>query len=119
MQAQLTKDGVVSNTLTVNAVPNAPSLFSYTMGGTTFPSALFANSAVIAGDPAPAGSIVNPAIPFSGPLTVSTGAQFAGLVAAGEYQINVMVPRLQAGLYPVQLTAAGQTSQTGVMAPVQ
>lgn len=149
VSVQVTYNGASSAAFPINAVTNAPTLFSYTVGGTTFPAALFANSTVIVGDPAlagnivakahvgdyialyvngvsssPAGNIVNSAIPYSGALTATVGGatavvQFAGLVAAGEFQVNIMVPSLPPGLYPVVVTAAGQASQSGVMIPVQ
>jgi uncharacterized protein (TIGR03437 family) len=146
---QVSYNGAASNTINVNAVSNAPTLFSYSLGGTTFPSALFANSYIIVGDPALAGSIVakphsgdfiqlyvnglgtstagttlSDVVNFNGNVTVTIGGQnapvqFAGLVAPGEFQINVQVPNLSPGLYPVIVTAAGQASQSGVMVPIQ
>jgi uncharacterized protein (TIGR03437 family) len=45
--------------------------------------------------------------------------QFAGLVASGEFQINVIVPSLPPGEYPIVMTTAGQSTQTGVVVPIQ
>lgn len=149
VNVQVTYNGATSPSFQVNTVANAPTLFSYAVGGTTFPAALYANSTVIVGDPAlagnavakahvgdyialyvngvgssPAGTIVNTAIAFSGPVSATVGGvtavvAYAGLVAAGEFQVNILVPSLPPGLYPVVLTAAGQSSQSGVMIPVQ
>jgi uncharacterized protein (TIGR03437 family) len=45
--------------------------------------------------------------------------EFAGLVASGEFQINIVMPNLPAGEYPVVVQVAGQSSQSGVVIPVQ
>lgn len=57
------------------------------------------------------------------PVTVTIGGQqasvgFAGLVASGEFQLNVVVPNLPAGEYPITIQVNGQTSQSGVVIPV-
>jgi uncharacterized protein (TIGR03437 family) len=57
------------------------------------------------------------------PVTVTIGGQnaavgFAGLVASGEFQINVTVPGLAPGEYPVTVQVAGQSSQSGVVIPI-
>jgi uncharacterized protein (TIGR03437 family) len=57
-------------------------------------------------------------------VTVTIGGQaasvgFAGLVASGEFQINVVVPNLPPGEYPVTVSVNGQSSQSGVVIPVQ
>ena len=49
---------------------------------------------------------------------VAATVQFAGIVAAGEYQINVMVPQVPNGDQPILATIAGVSSQTGVSIPV-
>jgi uncharacterized protein (TIGR03437 family) len=58
------------------------------------------------------------------PVTVTVGGtnatvEFAGLVASGEFQINIVMPTLAAGEYPVIVNVAGKSSQTGVIIPVQ
>ncbi len=51
---------------------------------------------------------------------VQATVQFAGLVAPGEYQFNVVVPPNTAtGNQPVLVTYGGQSTQTGVVIPVQ
>ena len=48
---------------------------------------------------------------------VTAPVLFAGLTPtfAGLYQVNIVVPSgLASGVYPIVLTAAGQTSQSGV-----
>jgi len=50
--------------------------------------------------------------------TADATVEFAGLVASGEFQINIVVPNLPAGEYPVTITVGGQTSQTGVVVPI-
>ncbi len=67
-----------------------------------------------------AGSIIGAAQTYTSPVTVTVGsasttASFAGLVAAGEYQLNVTIPTgLAPGSYPISVTTQGQTSPTGV-----
>jgi uncharacterized protein (TIGR03437 family) len=75
---------------------------------------------------APAGQLVSGAPPLADPalLAITIGGQpatvlYAGLVAAGEYQFNVVVPTLSNGDQPIVATIGGSTSQTGVSVPVQ
>ena len=73
----------------------------------------------------PASQLVGKAAPLSD-LTqlrvtiggVAAAVQFAGIVAAGEYQINVVVPAVPNGDQPLLATIAGASSQTGVSIPV-
>jgi uncharacterized protein (TIGR03437 family) len=45
-------------------------------------------------------------------------ADFSGLVAPGEFQINITVPNLgQAGNYPITISIDGKTSQSGILFP--
>jgi uncharacterized protein (TIGR03437 family) len=74
----------------------------------------------------PAGQIVSGAAPLSylNQLQVTIGGvpatvQFAGIVAAGEYQLNVTVPQLANGDQPILATIGGFSSQTGLAIPVQ
>ena len=145
---QVTHSGAVSNTVTANAVANLPALFAYSAGSKTYPAAVFLNGLIV-GDPSisgnavakakpgdiiefyatgittsPAGSIIGAPIAYGSPLTMTIGGanatvQFTGLVAPGEFQINAVVPNLGSGEYPVVITTAGQSSQTGVVVPVQ
>ena len=73
----------------------------------------------------PAGQLVAKAAPLSDltQLRVTIGGvaatvQFAGIVAAGEYQINVMVPQVPNGDQPLLATIAGVSSQAGVSIPI-
>ena len=57
-------------------------------------------------------------------MTVTIGGapavvSFAGLVGAGLYQINVTVPSLANGTYPVVGQVAGVNTQSGVTLKVQ
>jgi uncharacterized protein (TIGR03437 family) len=145
---QVTHSGVTSNTATATAVTNAPALFSYSAGGKTYPAAVYLNSLIVgdpvsggsavakahAGDrillfgtgltPSAAGSIIGAPVVVPSTVTVTVGSadavvEFAGLVAPGEFQINMIVPNLSAGEYPVVVKVAGQSSQAGVVIPVQ
>ena len=136
--------------MTAQAVANKPALFTYAIGSTVFPAAVFPDGTIV-GDPAlnaqtqkahpgarlllyatgltssPSGQLINAAIPVSDTVTVKLGntdagkatVEFAGLVAVGEFQINIVIPSLPDGNYPVTLTIDGQTSQTGVVIPIQ
>jgi uncharacterized protein (TIGR03437 family) len=146
---QVVRNGVASNTINVNASANAPGMFTYTLdaGKTFYPAAVFLDGTLV-GDPAlygpakkvragdrillfvtgmgtaPAGTVINAPIGFSSPVTVKIGStnitpDFTGLVAPGEWQINVTIP---AGIAPgnqtMTVTTNGATSQSGVIIPV-
>ncbi len=144
---QVFQNGAASNTVTAEALANGPALFTYTAGSAVFPAAVFPDGTII-GDPAvnsqtqkahpgarlllyatgltssPAGQLINAAIPVSDKLAVKIGTsdatvEFVGLVAVGEFQINIVVPTLPSGNYPVTLTIDGQTSQSNVIIPIQ
>jgi uncharacterized protein (TIGR03437 family) len=75
---------------------------------------------------APPGQIFSGAPPLSNPALlrimiggVTAAVQFAGIVAPGEYQFNVVVPELLDGDYPFVATIAGLTSQSGLVLPVR
>jgi uncharacterized protein (TIGR03437 family) len=144
----VTNNGSVSGSFNVTIVQNAPSLFNYPGGSNLYPAAVHANGSLI-GDPAvtgtsskaaagetillfvnglapsPSGVFINAPIPFSGTVTVTIGPatatpSFAGLVAAGEYQVNVAVPAtLTTGNYPITITVGGQVSPSNIILPVQ
>jgi uncharacterized protein (TIGR03437 family) len=40
---------------------------------------------------------------------------FAGLVAPGQFQVNITVPQLLAGEYSITVSTAGRTSQPNVL----
>src|SRR5262249_15329845 len=70
----------------------------------------------------PAGVIVTAPAALSG-VTATVGSspatvEFAGLVAGGGYQINVVVSNLPDGDYPVVVRYNGQASQAGVVVPI-
>jgi len=72
----------------------------------------------------PAGVIINAPLAVSSPVTVSIGSaqatvEFAGLVAVGEFQINIVVPDLADGDYPITLRINGQDTQARVTLPVK
>ena len=73
----------------------------------------------------PAGQLVS-AAPLSGasPLQVTIGGvpaslQLAGIVAPGEYQLNVTIPQLADGDQPIVATVGGLSTQTGLAIPVK
>jgi len=148
VSVQVTHNGTPSNTASATAVSAAPALFTYQAGTKTYPAAVFLNSLIVgdpalsgtavskahAGDtillfatglaPSTAGTIIQSPVVVTSPVTVTIGGQqvtpsFAGLVASGEFQINVVMPNLASGEYPVTVQVNGQTSQSGVVIPVQ
>ena len=73
----------------------------------------------------PAGQLVESSAPLSDltQLHVTIGGmpatvQFAGIVAPGLYQINVVVPQLSNGDQPIVASVGGVSSQTGVSIPI-
>lgn len=50
--------------------------------------------------------------------TAAADVEFAGLVAAGQFQINIVVPNLPHGEHPLTIRYNGQASQSGVVLPV-
>ena len=144
---QVIRNGATSNTVTGDAVANAPGLFGYSLGGKTYPAAVYAGTFTVVGDPAVGGEAVRKAAPGdhiqlyatgiqSSPAGVIPGAgsnipgvtatigttpatvEFAGLVAVGEFQVNILVPNLANGEYPVTIKFNGQTSQANIIVPV-
>jgi uncharacterized protein (TIGR03437 family) len=74
----------------------------------------------------PAGQIVSGAALLSDltQLRITVGGapatvQFAGIVASGEYQLNITVPTVNDGDQPIVATIGGVTSQTGLAIPVK
>jgi uncharacterized protein (TIGR03437 family) len=144
----VTHNGVASNTATANAVSVSPGLFTYALGGKTYPSALYNGTFTIVGDPAlygaaakakagdiiqlyatglgpsPAGNIISSPIGFSGTVTATIGTANAtvlgaALVAVGEFQVNIQVPSgLADGDYQLLIKVNGTPCQTGVVIPI-
>jgi uncharacterized protein (TIGR03437 family) len=116
-------NGVASSPATVNVVNTSPGVIAYSADYVTFyPSAQFAGTTNIVGDPAVFGSLVKKAlpgdqiqmyatglgvtqsgtvistpIPFASAVTLKIGSStvtpsFAGQIGAGYYQINFTVP---------------------------
>ena len=74
----------------------------------------------------PAGQVVSKPAPLADltQLNITIGGaaakvQSAAMVAAGEYQINVVVPQLDDGNQPIVATISGVSSQSGVTIPIQ
>ena len=117
------RNGVVSGSSTVKVVNSSPGVISYSSNYVTYyPSAQFAGTSTIVGDPAIFGGSVKKAlpgsqiqmyatglaptqsgvvtgtpVPFPSAVTINIGnttvtASFAGQIGAGYYQINFTVP---------------------------
>jgi uncharacterized protein (TIGR03437 family) len=137
---QITRDGIASNTVSAQFVDSAPGIFPIVVNGTNYPAGVFPDGTLV-GDPsansafrkakpgeaialfatglapAPAGATVSLS-PLSGVTvtigSVTTAADFAGLVAVGEYQINFKVPvqfaSMPEGNYPITISINGVSS---------
>jgi uncharacterized protein (TIGR03437 family) len=144
----VTHNGAISNSAAANAVSTSPGLFTYSLGGKTYPSALFNGTYTIVGDPvlygqaakakagdiiqlyatglgsSPAGNIIDSPIVFNGTVTATIGSANAtvlgtALVAVGEFQVNIQVPSgLADGDYQLLIKVNGTSSQTGVVIPI-
>jgi len=143
---QVIRNGVASNTVNGTGVTTAPGLFAYALGGKTYPAAVYANTRIVVGDPALAGAAVRKARPgdrvalyatglapspagvlpgatnFAG-VTATIGTtpatvEFAGLVAVGQFQINILVPDVPDGEHTLVVRYNGEASQPGIVFPV-
>ncbi len=145
---QVFNGSAASNVVTASAATNAPGIFPIIVNGTNYAAAVFLDGK-IAGDPS-AGSAFRNAKPgevvqlyatglvpsTAGVLavpqtvsgvsvtvgTVTVPADFAGLVAVGEFQINFKVPQQfssqPAGSYPIAIQINGVTSPAQVVLPI-
>jgi len=75
---------------------------------------------------APAGVVVGSAAPLADPSqlririnSIPATVEYAGLVASGQYQFNVVVPALADGDQPIVAEIAGATSQTTLLLPIK
>jgi uncharacterized protein (TIGR03437 family) len=136
----VTHDGQSSAPVQATLETNAPGFFAYASGNDLFVSAIHLSGMVVgdpktvpgtspaaAGEtiaifgtgfaPSPAGT-VNVAVTALNPSpVVSIGGQlatvtFGGLAGPGLYQVNVVVPNLTPGTYPVQVSVNGVASAT-------
>jgi uncharacterized protein (TIGR03437 family) len=123
-----------------------PALFAYTAAGSLYVAAVFPDGTVV-GDPSktsgtrgaspgdyvslygtgfgasPSGVVINSPTALSNPV-VSVGGQaatvkYAGLVGAGLFQINIVVPDLPVGDYPVAIQFQGATATTSPSIPIR
>jgi uncharacterized protein (TIGR03437 family) len=140
---QVINNGVASNTLTAAASNSSPGIFPVIENGVNYPAGVFPDGEYV-GDPSiqgfrnakpgdviqlyatglaasPAGVI--PSEQTLNGVTVTIGgtvipADFAGLVAAGEFQINFTIPQSfanqPAGSYPISIQVAGVSSPTTI-----
>jgi uncharacterized protein (TIGR03437 family) len=68
--------------------------------------------------------IISTPVPYASPVvtvgSMNASVTFAGLVAAGEFQVNVMLPAgLAAGNDPITVAVGSQVSPANVMLPVE
>ncbi len=137
---QVIRDGLVSNTMSAQAVDSAPGIFPIFIGGKNYAAAVFLDGK-IAADPSngtafrnavpgdvvqlfatglaasPAGTTVSTTILNGVTVTIGTvtiPASAAALVAVGEFQINFTVPQqfasLPPGDYPMTIAVNGVAS---------
>ncbi|MEO5926805.1 MAG: serine hydrolase [Bryobacteraceae bacterium] len=128
---QVIRDGIASNPEPIEVRPSSPEFFRYYVGSSAFVVATHQDASVVA-DPvlvpglraarsgetitlygtgfvvAPAGDIVNTVVPVTGTTvkfgTTTAQVSFSGLTATGLFQVNVLVPQLAAGDYPVSIS---------------
>jgi uncharacterized protein (TIGR03437 family) len=146
----LTYDGVASASFPIPMAATSASLFGYYSGSTflavaqhldyslvtsTAPAAvgetiiLYADGLGTTNPPVTSGTLYSGAAPLVDTATVSIGGvpgtvSFAGIIGAGLYQLNIVVPQVAAGNQSivVTLTSGGTTvdmTQSGVVLPVQ
>jgi len=141
---QVIRDGLASNTMSAAAVSSAPGIFPIIVNGTNYAAAVFTDGKM-AGDPSvssafrnampgdaisiyatglapsPAGTLVS-LRQLTG-VTVTVGgiainATFAGLVAVGEFQVNLTLPQefanMPAGNYPITISINGVSSPSTI-----
>jgi uncharacterized protein (TIGR03437 family) len=141
---QVVNNGAASNTVTAAAANNSPGIFPAIVNGINYPAAVFLDGKYV-GDPSvgpafrnanpgdvielyatglaptpagvlPAGQDVSGVMVTIGNVTVP--ADFAGLVAVGEFQINFKVPQQfanePAGTYPISIRVNGVSSPTTI-----
>lgn len=136
-----------SASFVATVVPSAPSLFVYPVGSLLYAAATHADGSLI-GDPAvtpgatkaspgetivlyvngldssTSGMIISTPVPNANPVvtvgSMNATVTFAGLVAAGEFQVNVRLPaELAAGNDPITVAVGSQVSPANVMLPVE
>jgi len=142
VSVQLFRLGLGSNIISAQVVQIQPSVYSYQASGKKYAAALFTDYSLMgdpgvvpgthkakAGDviqlycaglgPAPSGTTIDSPVPITG-VGISIGntgatVQYAGLVAAGQYQVNFIVPQLADGEYPITVSISGKTSPSDVL----
>src|SRR5215471_16524180 len=137
---QVINNGVSSNTISAPSSPASPGIFPIIVNSVNYPAAVFLDGK-LAGDPGigaafrkakpgesvqlyatgltvtPAGVIPTPQGVSGVTVTIGTTtvpADFAGLVAVGEFQINFIVPQLADGTYPISIAVNGVSSPTTI-----
>ncbi|MBZ5602172.1 MAG: hypothetical protein LAO79_07700 [Acidobacteriia bacterium] len=75
------------------------------------------STAVISGSSTQSGTLSPPPVVTIG--NVAASVQFAGLVAPGEFQFNVVVPQVADGDQPIVATYNGASTQTGAVITIQ
>jgi uncharacterized protein (TIGR03437 family) len=139
---QVFRLGLASNIFTVPVTQLQPSIYNYQVGGKSYAAALFSDYALMGdpaitpgtrkarpGDiiqlycaglgPAPSGGVISSPVPVSGVgITIGNTAatvSFAGLVAAGQFQVNFTVPQVADGEYPIVVSISGKASPPNVL----
>ena len=138
---EVINNGAASNTLTASVATNSPGIFPVIENGTNYPAGVFYSDGEYVGDPSigPAFRNAQPGdvielyatglVPTPGGVlpveqavsgvmvtigNVTVPADFAGLVAVGEFQINFTVPQQfasqPAGVYPISIQVNGVSS---------
>ena len=75
-------------------------------------------------DASPSGVVINSPVELLNPVVVTVGGQpatveWAGLAGVGLFQINIVVPNLAVGDFPVAIRFQGATAATSPSIPIR
>lgn len=137
----------VTGAATVQSKLDDPALFAYTAAGSLYAAAVFLDGTIVGdptktpgtraakpGDeislygtafgPSPSGSVISSPTTLLSPVVVTVGGQpavvqYAGLVGVGLYQINIVVPSLAIGDFPVAIQFQGASAASTPSIPIR
>ena len=136
---EVINNGVSTGNILTLVGKNVPGAFTYSQGGVTFAAATTAEGSPVApGSPAKPGDVIAIYATGLAPTTAgvvpstyrtiddvsatiggqSTTVQFAGLIAPGLFQINVVIPAIRAGNQPIVIVSNSVPSPMGVSIPI-
>jgi uncharacterized protein (TIGR03437 family) len=137
----------INGSAQANSKVDDPALFTYNASGSTYVAAVFPDATIV-GDPtkapgtrgaspgdnislygtgfgvSPSGTVISSPTTLSSPVQVAIGGQptmvqYAGLVGVGLFQINIVVPNLPVGDFPVAIQFQGASAATSPSIPIR